>query len=60
MDKETLLKLAQPASTFLLAVSILLIPVIARAKSVTLSDAIGLTAGKGYVLKVLNVGSCNY
>tara|TARA_Y100000994_G_scaffold154167_1_gene126319 strand:- start:250 stop:432 length:183 start_codon:yes stop_codon:yes gene_type:complete len=60
MDKETLIRLAQPASTLLLAVSILLIPLIARAKSVTLSDAISQTAGMGYVLKVYDVNSCKY
>ncbi len=32
MDKETLIKLAQPAATFALAISILSIPLIARAQ----------------------------
>ena len=43
MDKETLIRLAQPAATALLAISISTVPLIAQAQSETISITNGYT-----------------
>ena len=40
MDKETIVKLAQPAATFVLALSIISLPYIAKAVQTTLIDGV--------------------
>ena len=53
MDKETLIRLATPASIALLAISIISIPIIARAN---VNDAYSSYYG---ALKVYHMNSCN-
>ena len=53
MDKETLIKLAQPAATFALALSIISIPLIARAG---IDSAISAAYG---AIRVYHTNSCN-
>ena len=50
MDKETLIRLAQPAATALLALSICTLPVTVKAygESVTISGSITVDEGPGY------------
>ena len=51
MDKETLIRLAQPAATALLALSICTLPVTVKAygDSVNVSGTVKVTAGSGYL-----------
>ena len=55
MEKETLIRLAQPAATFTLAISILSIPLIAHAG---IDTAIKYVTG-GYAVRVYHANSCN-
>ena len=51
MDKETLIKLAQPAATALLALSVMTLPITVKAygNSVTVSGTVTVTEGSGYL-----------
>ena len=51
MDKETLVRLATPASIFALALSICTLPVTGKAygDSVNVSGTVKVTAGSGYL-----------
>ena len=51
MDKKTLIRLAQPAATALLALSICTLPVTVKAygESVSVSGAVRITGIDGYV-----------
>ena len=51
MDKETLIKLAQPAATSLLAISIISFPFIANAERIT-------GFGPGMAVEVYHTNSC--
>lgn len=58
MDKETLLRLAQPAATFALALSVVTLPVTVKAYGdYTINDAID-RVGTEKVLNVYHVNSC--
>tara|TARA_Y100001968_G_scaffold141386_1_gene129254 strand:- start:328 stop:495 length:168 start_codon:yes stop_codon:yes gene_type:complete len=55
MDKETLIKLAQPAANFALAISIVSIPLIAKASM----DIPTTYFGGGRAIRVYHANSCN-
>tara|TARA_A100001388_G_scaffold223545_1_gene174357 strand:- start:297 stop:476 length:180 start_codon:yes stop_codon:yes gene_type:complete len=59
MDKETLIKLAQPAATFALAISLVSIPLMTRAQinSYLIESRYGPLLKSG--LRVYHMNSCN-
>ena len=59
MDKETLIKLAQPAATFALAISLVSIPLMTRAQinSYLIESRYGALQKSG--LRVYHMNSCN-
>ena len=58
MDKETLIKLAQPAATFALAISIVSIPLIARAQINSALIQTGYKVNYDSALRVYHMNSC--
>ena len=59
MDKETLLRLAQPAATFALALSVVTLPLTVKAYgSYTINDAVE-RVGLDTVLNVRHVNECS-
>ena len=61
MDKETLIKLAQPAATALLALSVMTLPITVKAygDNVTVSGTVTVTEGSGY-LDIRCASGCNW
>ena len=57
MDKETLIKLAQPAATGLLAISILSLPLIVKASQQM--EIKGVFNSQRYPIYVRHLNSCN-
>ena len=59
MDKETLLRLAQPAATFALALSVATLPMTVKAyKNYTIDDAVEYKNSTGTALRVYHVNEC--
>ena len=59
MDKETLLRLAQPAATFALALSVVTLPLTVKAYGdYTINDAVGRYGGEK-VLHVYHMNDCS-
>ena len=58
MDKETLLRLAQPAATFALALSVATLPMTVMAYGTSINDAVHKDViGEGY-LRIRHDNSC--